>query len=192
MTEVDPPDHAGNTDKNTLLTRIARGDAAAFDALYRRTHQATFHVIRRVLIDASQAEEVTQEVYLDIWQSAARFDPALGHARSWIHLLARRRAIDRVRTSQTDRNRNHLIGIRDHPIPFDHVSETVEILLEHERVQSAMKQLTPKQRQAIELVHDAGLSSTAIANQLGVNAGAIKTRLRDGLINLRHELNTVS
>ncbi|GAA4682852.1 sigma-70 family RNA polymerase sigma factor [Frondihabitans cladoniiphilus] len=178
--------------EDALLMRIAEGGTDAFDALYRQTRQSTFDVIRRVLIDPSQAEEVTQDVYLDIWQSAARFDPTRGHARSWIYTLARRRAIDRVRTSQADRNRDLLIGVRDHPAPFDHVSETVDIILEHERVRLAMKRLTPKQRQAVELIHDAGLSSTVIADTLGVNAGAIKTRLRDGLINLRHELDTAS
>jgi RNA polymerase sigma-70 factor (ECF subfamily) len=148
----------------------------------------TVGLIRSVLKDPAQSEEVAQEVYLEIWQNAARFDADKSSATSVLFTLARRRAIDRIRASQASRNRDVLIGIRDTADPYDQVAESIETSLEYERARRAMKKLTHIQREVIELVHDEHLTQKEAALRLGLPLGTVKTRLRDSLIALRREL----
>lgn len=108
-------------------------------------------LIRRILIDAAQSEEVAQEVFLEICRTATRFDAQRGAALSWILTMAHRRAVNRVRASQAGHDRDIKIGICDLDRDFDQVSESVEIRIEHERVKRAMIQLTALQREAISL-----------------------------------------
>lgn len=175
-----------------LLERIARGDQRAFAALYDQVSSRVFGLIRRVLKDEAQSEEVTQEVFLEIWQSATRFDPNKGGAATWILTMAHRRAVDRVRSSQSSRDRDTRIGIRDFNPDYDHVAETIEVRLEHERVQKAMTRLTELQRQAVSLAYYGGYSHSEVAQMLSVPIGTVKTRLRDGMIRLRDELGVTS
>lgn len=175
-----------------LLERVARGDQRAFAALYDQVSPRVFGLIRRVLKDEAQSEEVTQEVFLEIWQSATRFDPNKGGAATWILTMAHRRAVDRVRASQSSRDRDTRIGIRDFNPDYDHVAETIEVRLEHERVQKAMTRLTELQRQAVSLAYYGGYSHSEVAQMLSVPIGTVKTRLRDGMIRLRDELGVTS
>lgn len=178
--------------KEVLLTRIAGGDRMAFSSLYDEFAPRVLGLIRRLLIDHAQSEEVAQEVFLEIWQTASRFDANKGGASTWILTMAHRRAVDRIRSSQSGRDRDTKIGIRDYAPEYDHVSETVEVKIEHERVKEAMTRLTELQRQAVTLAYYGGYSHSEVAELLSVPIGTVKTRLRDGMIRLRDEMGVAS
>jgi RNA polymerase sigma-70 factor (ECF subfamily) len=168
-----------------LLTLIAEGNQQAFALFYDSMAARVLGLVRRILIDPAQSEEVTQEIFLEAWQSAARFDPARGKASSWLLTMAHRRAIDRVRASQSARDRDLAVGAREFDDARDDVAETAETRVEHERVTRAMRTLTDLQRQALELVYFGGLSHSEAARDAGVAIGTMKTRIRDALITLR-------
>lgn len=200
MLDLVPRDHdLGNDDVDTparrqqeLLERVAGGDKAAFSELYDTVAPRVYGLVKRLLVDPSQAEEVTQEVFLEIWQTASRFDPARGGAVTWILTMTHRRAVDRVRASQASRDRDLKVGVRDYPQDYDHVAETVEVSVEHERVEKAMGRLTELQRQAITLSYYGGYTNSEVASILSVPIGTVKTRIRDGMIRLRDELGVAS
>lgn len=175
-----------------LLERVAEGDRQAFADLYDQTAPRVLGLIKRLLKDHSQSEEVTQEVFLEIWQTASRFDHAKGGAASWMLTMAHRRAVDRVRSSQSSRDRDTKIGIRDYEAGYDTVSERVEIRIEHQRVERALSRLTELQRQAVTLSYYGGYSHSEVSTMLHVPLGTVKTRLRDGMIRLRDELGVAS
>ncbi len=177
---------------NELLIRVATGDQRAFSELYDLITPRMLGLVRHVLKDHAQSEEVVQEVLLEVWQTANRFDPNKGKAVTWMLTMAHRRAIDRVRSAQSSRDRDTKIGIRDLTREYDSVSENVEIRIEHERVQKALTRLTDLQRQAVELAYYGGLTHSEVSTQLGVPIGTVKTRLRDGMIRLREELGVAS
>lgn len=178
--------------QQALLTRVATGDKIAFSELYDEVAPRVFGLVKRVLVDHAQAEEVTQEVFLEIWQNATRFDPAKGGAVTWILTMTHRRAIDRVRASQSSRVRDLRVGIRDFDEGHDSVSEHVEVSVEHERVSRAMARLTELQRQAITLSYYGGYTNSEVSTILSVPLGTVKTRIRDGMIRLRDELGVTS
>ncbi len=138
--------------------------------------------MKRLLRDHAQSEEVTQEIFLEIWQNATRYEPGKGAAITWMLTMTHRRAVDRVRASQASRDRDVRIGIRDHAPEFDSVAENVEISIESERVKAAMKRLTELQRQAVSLAYFGGYSHREVSEMLHVPMGTVKTRLRDGMI----------
>lgn len=177
---------------NALLQRVATGDQRAFSDLYDIIAARMLGLVRHVLKDHSQSEEVVQEVMLEVWQTAARFDPNKGRAVTWMLTMAHRRAIDRVRSAQSSRDRDTKVGIRDLDREFDSVSESVEIRVEHERVEKALSRLTDLQRQAVELAYYGGYSHSEVADMLSVPIGTVKTRLRDGMIRLREEMGVAS
>ena len=161
-----------------LLSRTAqRRPGRRSPTLYDRPRPRILGLIRHVLIDPAQSEEVAQEVFLEIWQSATRFDPNKGRALTWIMTMAHRRAVDRVRAAQTSRDRDTAAGLRDLPTAYDDVAETVEVRVEHERVEVAMSKLSDNQRQALLLAYFGGLSQSEVAEQLGIPLGTAKTRL---------------
>ena len=171
-----------------LLLAVARGDQAAFAALYDSVGPLVHGVVRRVVRDPAQSEEVTQEVMVEVWRTAVRFDPDRGSARTWILTMAHRRAIDRVRSEQASRNRTERVAHQQHARSFDEVSERVELDIEHEQVRTALSTLTELQRQAVELAYYQGFTYREVADLLGTPLGTIKTRMRDGLIRLRDAL----
>ncbi|WP_423922470.1 sigma-70 family RNA polymerase sigma factor [Frigoribacterium sp. 2-23] len=175
-----------------LLERVALGDQVAFGELYDQTAGRVLGLVKRLLKDHSQSEEVTQEVFLEIWQNATRFDSGRGSAASWMLTMAHRRAVDRIRASQASRDRDVKIGVRDIETDYDSVSENVEIRIEHERVERALGRLTELQRQAVKLAYYGGYSHSEVATMLGVPIGTVKTRLRDGMIRLRDEMGVAS
>jgi len=175
----------GHRTDDELLLATARGDERAFTDFYDRTASRVLGLIRRVLIDPAQSEEVAQEVFLAAWQDAAQFDPDKGAALSWLLVRARRRAIDRVRATQASRVRDMAIGIRDFDDVRDDVAETATVHIEHARVARAMRSLTDAQRQALELTYFGGLTQSEAAGEVGVPIGTMKTRVRDALITLR-------
>jgi RNA polymerase sigma-70 factor, ECF subfamily len=175
-----------------LLLRVARGDEAAFSALYDRYAGLIYGVVRRVLRDPSQSEEVAQEVLVEAWRIASRFDPDRGTARTWLLTMAHRRAVDRVRSEQSSRDRTERIGTRDHRAAFDEVAEEVELRFEHQQVRESLTVLTDLQREAVELAYYGGYTYREVAELLGTPLGTIKTRMRDGLIRLRDAMGVAT
>lgn len=179
--------HGDLTDEE-LMQATAKGDQAAFATLYDRFAGPVYGLVRRVLRDPSQSEEVAQEVLTEVWRTAPRFDPQRGSASTWIMTMTHRRAVDRVRSVQASRDRTERVGVRDHQRSFDVVAEDVEREFEHEQVRAALGELTDLQREAIELAYYGGHTYRETAELLDAPLGTVKTRLRDGLIRLRDTL----
>ena len=182
------PASAPSNDPDALLTRTARGEDAAFAALYDALGGAVYGLVRRVLRDPAQSEEVAQEVFLEVWRTAARYDADRGSASTWILTLAHRRAVDRVRSEQASRNREDRVGAREQVRGYDEVAEAVVERFEHAEVRAALDQLTDLQREAIELAYFNGYTYREVAELLDTPLGTVKTRMRDGLIRLRDAL----
>lgn len=180
-------DHAGE-----LLERVAAGDRSAFSRLYDMLSPRAFGLILRVLVDRSQSEEVLQEVFLEVWQSAGRFAPNKGQGRSWVLTIAHRRAVDRVRASQASTDRDYRVGIRDTEVAHDTVAEEVQMRIEGEGVTRALEVLPEAQREAIVLSYFGGYSQSEIAAMTSTPLGTIKTRMRDGLSRLRTEMGVTT
>ncbi len=194
MTAESPPhpDAHDPASAAELLARVSQGDQVAFGQLYDQMAPRVLGLVRRLLVDHAQSEEVTQEIFLEIWQNAARYDARLGGASTWIMTMTHRRAVDRIRASQAGRDRDLRIGIRDRAVEYDQVSETVEVRVENERVGRAMSRLTELQRQAVSLAYYGGYSQAEVAEFLKIPLGTVKTRLRDGMIRLRDEMGVAS
>ncbi|MCL3819180.1 ECF RNA polymerase sigma factor SigK [Aeromicrobium wangtongii] len=178
------PEHDAASDLNDLLVRVARGDESAFAAIYDALGASVFGLARRVIRDPARAEEIAQEVFMQAWQSAARFDPARGNAKSWLLTLAHRRAVDAVRHDQAATNRENKYDWSGGP-DYDEVEETVTITLEHEQVNRCLDGLTELQREAVNLAYYQGYTYAEVATALNANTATIKTRMRDGIIRLR-------
>ena len=171
-----------------LLRRAATGDETAFAELYDAVSARLFGLVRRVVRDPAQSEEVTQEVFLEIWRHSARFDPTKGAAMSWMLTIAHRKAVDRVRSAEAARNRDEGYGASNQDVTHDSTAEAVVERLDAERVHRALETLTPVQRQALELAYLSGYTHTEVATMLDLPLGTAKTRIRDGLIRLRDTL----
>ena len=144
-----------------------------------------FGLILRVLVNRSQSEEVLQEVFLEIWQTASRFASDRGRGRTWILTIAHRRAVDRVRASQASADRDVRIGARDLDVAHDSVAEQAELSIDADRVVDALSALPDAQREALVLAYYGGYSQSEIATITGSPLGTVKTRMRDGLTRLR-------
>jgi RNA polymerase sigma-70 factor, ECF subfamily len=170
-------------DLGSLLTLVARGDDAAFAAVYALVSGHVFGIARNVLRDPAQAEEVAQEVLVAIWRDASRFDAKRGSALAWVVTLAHRRAVDRVRTEQAAAAREQRVARPD--VSYDVVAEAVQARLDAERVRRCLGSLTPLQQESITLAYYRGCTYREVAALLDVPVGTVKTRMRDGLIRLR-------
>jgi len=178
-----PPARPGS-DLAGLLALVARGDQSAFAALYDRSAAQVFGLVRRVIRDPAQSEEVTQEVMLEVWRSASRFDPHRGSAMAWLMTLAHRRAVDRIRSGQAAAEREVRAAAATGP-GYDMVAEEVETRLDAQRVRRCLESLTDLQRESLTLAFYGGYTYREVAGLLGVATGTVKTRMRDGLIRLR-------
>ncbi|WP_260439611.1 ECF RNA polymerase sigma factor SigK [Humibacillus xanthopallidus] len=186
------PEGPARIDLERLLRRSAAGDEDAFAELYDAVSSRLYGLVRRVLRDPAQSEEVAQEVFLDIWRQSARFDPARGSALSWMLTIAHRRAVDRVRSAEASRQRDDTYGTSNQDVDHDSTSEAVVERLDAERVHRALATLTEAQRQALELAYLSGYTHTEVATMLDLPLGTAKTRIRDGLIRLRDTLGVTS
>jgi RNA polymerase sigma-70 factor, ECF subfamily len=176
---------SGGRDQDTdeMLARVARGDRDAFEALYDRLAGPAYGLIRKVVRDPAQSEEVTQEALLEVWRSASRFDAARGSAATWVMTIAHRRAIDRVRSETAAAEREHKAA--QMLLARDEVGEAVTASLDAERVRRCLDGLTELQRESITLAYYGGYSYRQVAGLLDAALGTVKTRIRDGLIRLR-------
>lgn len=170
-----------------LLVRVGRGDRAAFDALYDAIAPLVFGVVLRVVRDRAQTEEVTQEVFVELWRLAPRFDPARGSAATWASTIAHRRAVDRVRSEEAVRRRQER-QLADPPTHEASAEQVVQRSLQAVRVRRALDSLTAAQREAVELAYFGGHTYREVAVLLGIAEGTAKSRIRDAMIRLRDEL----
>ena len=178
-----PPGGRDGADLGALLGQVARGDEAAFGLVYGQVAGHVFGIARSVLRDPAQAEEVAQEVLLDVWRDAARFDAGRGTAKAWVMTLAHRRAVDRVRSEQASAAREQRAARSE--VSYDVVAETVAARLDAERVRRCLGSLTGLQQESITLAYYRGCTYREVAALLKVPLGTVKTRMRDGLIRLR-------
>ena len=178
---------------DALVMAVGCGKASAFDALYRELAGPVYRTVLAVIRDQAQAEEVTQEVLLEIWQAAARFDPARGTGEAWALTIARRRAIDRVRAvvAGTARERHQgELGVPRAREAWDQVSEAVQEILDREQLSYSLQKLTGPQRQVIMLAFYGGHTYAEVAVILGIAVGTVKSRARAGLAALRQTMHT--
>ncbi|MFA1545614.1 ECF RNA polymerase sigma factor SigK [Actinomadura chokoriensis] len=189
--EAGPPGRGAVSapDADLLLGRTARGDERAFELLYDVVAAPVHGLARRVVRDPAMAEEVTQEVMIEVWRSAARYDPDRGGAMAWIMTIAHRRAVDRVRREQSAGEREARAaepGASAHgPAAADPVAERVEARLEHERVRRCLRTLTQLQRESVTLAYYGGHTYREVATLVGAPPNTVRTRMRDGIIRLR-------
>jgi RNA polymerase sigma-70 factor (ECF subfamily) len=168
-----------------LLQAVARGERAAFETVYEKVAGPVFGLVLRVLRDRAQSEEVTQEVLVEVWRSAARYDPSRGSAMAWVMTIAHRRAVDRVRSAQAAVDREDRVARLEVHRPFDEVADSVETRLERERLRRCMDVLTQLQRESVTFAYYGGYSYREVAELLKVPLATVKTRMRDGLIRMR-------
>jgi RNA polymerase sigma-70 factor, ECF subfamily len=168
-----------------LLARIAGGDQAAFAEFYQLTSRRVFGMARRVLIDPELSEDTTQEVFLQVWQNAGKFNPEAGSPLSWLMTISHRRAVDKVRSSQSATDREAKYGASSQDVDHDSVSAEVDSKLEAEAVVRCLQTLTDTQQESVRLAYYGGLTYREVAEKLNAAVPTIKSRIRDGLIRLK-------
>ncbi len=169
-----------------LIAQTAQGDQAALATLYDRTSPQVYGLIFKILDNREAAEEVTLDVYTQVWRQAHSFDRSRGAPGAWLMTLARTRAIDRYRASAAERGKFESLDAAsffasDGPDP----EEELAGMERQQLVRQALKTLSPEQREAIALAYFYGLSQSEIADKLGLPLGTVKTRMRLGMMKLR-------
>ncbi len=177
-------------DDRAAVDRMARGDASAVADLYDRHARAVYSLALRMLADASEAEDVVQDVFTQAWRQAGLYDPARAPVIGWLLVITRARALDRLRAR---RSRIPMAGVGPDPATVADLSPGPDAriigLEQGSRVRAALASLTSVQREAIELAYYKGLSQSDIAERLNEPLGTIKTRMRSGLLKLRELLH---
>lgn len=176
---------AVTTDLDALLRQVACRDVDAFALFYDSTRARVFGLVARVLRDPGYSEETTQDVYLQVWRNAGKFDAQAGSALAWLLTLAHRRAVDRVRAEQAANQRESRYGAANVEPAIDHVADAVILRDERRQVTECLDALTDTQRQCIELAYYDGLTYAQVSERLSANLATIKSRMRDALRGLR-------
>lgn len=174
-----------------LMIQAGRGNEAAFGELYDRLAPLVYGIILKVLRDPAISQEVAQEVFLELWRTATRYSSERGSVKSFVATIAHRRAVDRVRSEQSRRDREDR-EYRLAPTESDSLAEELADDFELSRIEKAMSSLTAAQRESLELAFYGGHTYREVAALLGVAEGTVKTRIRDGLIKVRDHLGVTS
>lgn len=172
-----------------LVLRCAGGDERAFGELFDLASRRVYGMVMAIVRDPAQSEEVAQDVFLEIWRTTSRFDPARGSVLGWVLAIAHRRAVDRVRASQAARNRDQRYLDGNQLITYDATSDEVISSLEAERVRAALEKIPREHRTALMLAYFEGCTHAEVAERLGIPLGTAKSRIRDGLVKLRELLS---
>jgi len=180
-----PPSEITDAD---LLRRIAAGDKDAFGTLYDRTSRVLFAIARQILRNDTAAEDLLQDVYLQVWDRAKSFDESLGRPITWLITLTRNRAVDRLRANRRFDQMIESAQLESSSGVMDS-TERDELATEDRRlVRKALDDLPAEQRQAVALAFFGGLTQAEIANELKVPLGTVKARIRRGMIQMRDAL----
>jgi len=171
----------------TLVRSMAAGDQLALHTLYEMAHRMVFTLIMRITANRETAEELTIDVFHDVWRRASRYDAANGTVLGWIMNQARSRAIDRLRF-ESRQKRNHGDDVPTLTEAAADPRDVLELREQGESLRAALTALTPDERQAIEMTFFAGFTHAEAAARLNQPLGTIKTRIRSGLHKLRHTL----
>jgi RNA polymerase sigma-70 factor (ECF subfamily) len=182
------PRTAEADDLTAVMGLVAAGDATAFARFYDATSRTVFGIVLRVLRDRAQAEEVAQEVYLEAWRLAHRFDAAQGSPSAWLNTIAHRRAVDRVRAVERTSARESREATMAAAIDVPDVSDIVVASAEGDRVRAALAELPEAQRTALTMAYFDGCTQREVSEILGVPLGTVKTRMRDAMRKLRVRL----
>lgn len=180
------PEQAETTDVE-VLRAIAGGDEQSLSTLYTRYKLILFSLILRIVHSQPEAEDVLQEVFLQVWRKASDFDEARGRPFTWLVTLARSRAIDRLRALDS-RDRTATEAARDVPDRISDASDDAVKSEQSEIVRGALAQLPEEQRRILVLAYFEGLTQSEIAERLTTPLGTVKTRMRSGMIRLRELL----
>lgn len=174
-----------------LVQSIATGDQRALHALYVRTHRLVFTLVVRIVRSREAAEELTLDVFHDVWRRASTYDPANGSVIGWIMNQARSRAIDRLRFEQRKKRTNPNADVPTSTSAEGDFDPSVELHEQERLLRNALAVLTPNERAAIEITFFGGLTHAETAARLNQPLGTIKTRLRSGLNKLRKALSNL-
>ena len=177
------------TELDTLLRQVAGRDVDAFSAFYDQTRSRVFGLVTRVLRDPGYSEETTQDIYLQVWRNAEKYDPSAGSPMAWLMTLAHRRAVDRVRSEQAASTRESRYGAANAEPPSDHVADTVIRGDERRQVAECLGSLTDTQRECIQLAYYDGLTYVQVSERLSANLATIESRMRDAIRGLRRCLD---
>lgn len=179
--------HIDEVSDARLVTSIARYSEVALAEVYRRHGRAVYGLARRVLLDAGEAEDVVQEVFLRLWREPDRFDPERGSLRSFLLAQAHGRAVDAVRSSSSRRARETREAARTARAQYDMQHEAWDLALA-DQVARAMGELSDDERRAIELAYFDGRTYREVARELEQPEGTVKSRIRSGMRRLRDAL----
>ncbi|MBH0207518.1 MAG: sigma-70 family RNA polymerase sigma factor [Nitrospira sp.] len=172
-----------------LIAQTAQGDQAALATFYDRTSSQVFGLVYKILNNREAAEEVTLDVYTQVWRQAHTYDATRGRPGAWLMTLARTRAIDRFRAGAAEYGRMESLDAADlFASDGDTPEQDVESQERRRYVQQALATLTAEQRQAVALAYFYGMSQSEIAEKLDLPLGTVKTRIRLGMIKLREAL----
>lgn len=180
-----PLTHELEVDDATLIGRAARGDARGVEVLYDRHTPAIYALALRILRSPSEAEEVVQDTWVQLWRRASSFDPARGSAGAWILTMARSRAIDRYRSLSSRRRVEEGIEAHDAPAGVPDAGAAVVSREQHERVRAAFESLSPQHRRVLELAYFEGMSHSQIAHTLEAPLGTVKSWARQALVRMK-------
>ncbi|HEY7534585.1 MAG TPA: sigma-70 family RNA polymerase sigma factor [Thermodesulfobacteriota bacterium] len=174
-----------------LISQVARGNESSLSELYDSTSRFVYGLAFHILADVAEAEEVTIDVYMQVWKKAVEYDPKRSKPIAWLFMLTRSRAIDRLRSSS---KRTKLEDSLDTDIPnSDTDPEEATLVVERSnQIRNALSKLTPQQRKAIELAYFNGLSQSEIAARLNQPIGTVKSWMRLGMLKLRELLGVLN
>ncbi|WP_151524090.1 ECF RNA polymerase sigma factor SigK [Serinicoccus kebangsaanensis] len=186
VVDVSP---SGRPELIELIRAVAEGDQSALAQVYDQLAPRVFGLALRIVRDRALAEEVTQDVFLQIWRQASEVDPGRGSPVGWVMTLTHRRSVDRVRSEQAQSDRLHRYESENKTPPYDVTAEEAVERIEAGRVQQALDRIGEPHRTTLALAYFSGFTHREVAERMDIPLGTAKTRIRDGLRKLRTQLD---